>query len=51
MGQGHPSRSKFKLTLEKVTGDSSVRPTHSREPRKGQEMVRSLGREGGEAVK
>lgn len=47
MGQGHPEKSWFKMTLEKVIGDSSVRPTYPREPRKRQEMRgRGLGRKG-----
>ena len=47
LGQGHPERSRFKMTLEKVIGDSSVRPTYSRGPRKRQEMRNGgLGRKG-----
>lgn len=47
MGQGLPEISSFKMTLEKVIGDSSVRPTYSRGPRKRQEMRNGgLGRKG-----
>ena len=47
LGQGLPEISRFKMTLEKVIGDSSVRPAYSRGPRKRQEMRNGgLGRKG-----